>query len=131
MSKTTTNLGLIKPELTDAADITAMNANWDKIDEQITKLSSDASGKSKAIEATLVATSWQSNMYTWRNTNIVSATQLIELLPSQSITAEQLEALQSTNIVGTSQAVGSVTFKAYGEVPTIDIPVIFIIRGDA
>ena len=131
MSKTTTNLGLIKPELTDAADITAMNANWDKIDEQITKLSSDASGKSKAIEATLVATSWQSNMYTWRNANIVSATQLIELLPSQSITAEQLEALQSTNIVGTSQAVGSVTFKAYGEVPTIDIPVIFIIRGDA
>ena len=29
---TTTNLGLIKPELTDVADITAMNENWDKID---------------------------------------------------------------------------------------------------
>lgn len=34
MSTTTTNLGLIKPELTDAADITAMNDNWDKIDEK-------------------------------------------------------------------------------------------------
>lgn len=32
MSTTTTNLGLIKPELTDAADITAMNPNWDKLD---------------------------------------------------------------------------------------------------
>lgn len=32
MSTTTTNLGLIKPELTDAADITAMNENWDRID---------------------------------------------------------------------------------------------------
>ena len=31
----TTNLGLIKPELTDAADITAMNENWDKIDTEL------------------------------------------------------------------------------------------------
>ena len=31
MSTTTTNLGLIKPELADPADITAFNANWDKI----------------------------------------------------------------------------------------------------
>lgn len=35
MSTTTTNLGLIKPELTDAADITAMNENWDKLDQVI------------------------------------------------------------------------------------------------
>lgn len=37
MSTTTTNLGLIKPELTDSADITLMNENWDKVDEQIQK----------------------------------------------------------------------------------------------
>lgn len=29
---TTKNLGLLKPELTDPADITALNENWDKID---------------------------------------------------------------------------------------------------
>ena len=38
MSTITTNLGLIKPELTDAADITAMNENWDKIDEQLSNI---------------------------------------------------------------------------------------------
>lgn len=38
MSVKTTNLKLIKPELTDAADITAMNGNWDIIDEQIGQL---------------------------------------------------------------------------------------------
>lgn len=38
MSTTTTNLGLIKPELRDAADITAMNENWDKIDAQLCEL---------------------------------------------------------------------------------------------
>lgn len=37
MSTTTTNYSLIKPELTDAADITAMNANWDVIDGELTK----------------------------------------------------------------------------------------------
>jgi hypothetical protein len=130
MSTKTSNLGLIKPELTDAADITAMNSNWDKLDEQITLLSSGAS-KSVIVNATISASNWQSNLYTWRNSGITSTTQIVELLPSQSITEEQLEALQSANIVGNSQAVGSITFKAYGDVPTIDIPVIFIIRGDA
>ena len=33
MSTKTTNLELIKPELTDSADITAFNSNWDKLDE--------------------------------------------------------------------------------------------------
>ena len=35
MSTQTTNYNLIKPELTDAADITQMNPNWDLIDEQL------------------------------------------------------------------------------------------------
>ena len=38
MSTTTTKFGLIKPELTDAADITAMNENWDKIDSKFDDL---------------------------------------------------------------------------------------------
>lgn len=35
MSTQTTNLKLIKPELTDPADITKLNQNWDKIDEEL------------------------------------------------------------------------------------------------
>lgn len=35
MSTTTTNYGLIKPALTDSADITQMNPNWDKIDTKL------------------------------------------------------------------------------------------------
>ena len=35
MSTTTTKLGLVKHEMTDAADITAMNGNWDKIDTKL------------------------------------------------------------------------------------------------
>lgn len=46
MSTTTTNLGLIKPELTDSADITAYNGNWDKIDEKLGNVDSHAQSKS-------------------------------------------------------------------------------------
>lgn len=35
MSTTTTKYGLVKPELTDPADITALNGNWDKIDTEL------------------------------------------------------------------------------------------------
>ena len=38
MSTTTTNYGLVKPALTDAADITAMNQNWDAIDTKLKEL---------------------------------------------------------------------------------------------
>lgn len=38
MSTLTANYGLIKPELKDAADITAYNSNWDKLDEELTNL---------------------------------------------------------------------------------------------
>lgn len=37
MSTLTTNYGLSKPDLTDPADITKMNPNWDKIDETLKK----------------------------------------------------------------------------------------------
>ena len=39
MSKTTPNHGFIKPELSDVADITMMNENWDKLDAEITPIS--------------------------------------------------------------------------------------------
>lgn len=35
MSTSTTYFGLVKPSLTDAADITAMNGNWDTIDQNL------------------------------------------------------------------------------------------------
>lgn len=39
MSTQTTNFNLVKPELTDVADITAMNPNWDTIDTELNKIS--------------------------------------------------------------------------------------------
>lgn len=38
MSTTTPNLGLFKPSLSDIADITKLNENWDKIDAELTPI---------------------------------------------------------------------------------------------
>lgn len=38
MATTTTNYGMFKPELTDPADITKMNPNWDTIDAELKRL---------------------------------------------------------------------------------------------
>ena len=46
MSTNTANIGLVKPELTDPADITALNSNWDKIDNELNKM------KGWTVEAT-------------------------------------------------------------------------------
>ena len=46
MSTTTTNYKLFKPELTDVADITAMNENWDTIDSELkARATLDSDGK--------------------------------------------------------------------------------------
>lgn len=85
---------------------------------------------STAVEAVIEASEWANGSYTFSDDSIKRTDQAIELVPASTITVEQLEQLQRANIVGVSQAVGSVTFRAFGNVPTINIPVVFVVRGD-
>lgn len=248
MSTTTTNYKLHKPELSDPADITAMNPNWDKIDEElhnlntkrVTATSTDGvtyratvpgvtelyaglevtiipniNSTSKAITldvnsfgskdvrmplsfnttATTLptmdnwlsagkpiklmydGTQWKAGIQrtsantlygatpienggtgadnlndartnlgissvrvdktisSWTTTmtlsdTAITATCAIELLPGSGITLTQLKALQKAQIVGTAQETGKLTYKCLGTVPSISIPVTFIIRRD-
>lgn len=57
MSTKTDNFGLIKPELTDRADITAFNNNWDEIDKQLKNVKEQVEvqpNQTNYYEATLV-----------------------------------------------------------------------------
>lgn len=78
--------------------------------------------------ATISASSWSSGAYTYSNTAI-TADSIIEIIPATSITETQLNAFQLANVIGTAQAAGSITMKAFGTIPTVDIPVVFAIRG--
>lgn len=93
----------------------------------------DYAGASETVTATLLAASWTGDAAPYSYTLTVSgvtATSNQELLPALNITAEQLEALQSANIQDGGQAANTMTLKAYGDKPTIDLPIRVIKRGD-
>lgn len=76
--------------------------------------------------ATLLASGWTGDSapysYTLSLTG-VTADSNQEFLPALDITAEQLTALQAANIQDGGQAEGTVTLKAFGTKPTIDLPI--------
>ena len=85
--------------------------------------------KSVTADVMIAVAPWSSGTYTYSNSAITS-TSIIELIPSPSITVEQLTAFQKANVVGISQASGSVTMKAFGAAPIVNVPVRFVVRGD-
>ena len=91
-------------------------------------------GKSTTVTATLLSARWTGDaapyLYVLAVEGITAKSNQ-EVLPGLDITTEQLEALQGANIQDGGQAAGSITLKAFGDVPTIDIPIRVIVRGDA
>lgn len=93
----------------------------------------DYSGPKATVTATLLASGWTGSeapfVYTLAIAG-VTATSYQELLPAVNITAEQLKALQAANITDGGQASGSMTLKAYGKKPAVDIPIRVIKEGE-
>ena len=77
---------------------------------------------------TLSASSWSNGTYTISDSLITTSSNQ-EILPAVGITADQLKALQKAMIVDGGQSAGSLTLKALGTVPNIDIPIRVIYRG--
>lgn len=77
---------------------------------------------------TLSASSWSSGSYTISD-SMITASSNQEILPAIGITTDQMKALQKASIVDAGQSAGSMTLKALGTVPTIDIPIRVIFRG--
>jgi len=88
-----------------------------------------AAKKSALHTATLYAADWADSAYTLSITG-VTADAAVEVLPGLDITQDQLEAMQEANLQDGGQSAGSITIKAFGDVPAIDLPVRAIIRGD-
>ena len=83
------------------------------------------------IAATLSVASWIGNAapYTYTLTLVgVTADNTVEMLPSAEITATQLEALQGANIQDGGQSANQIILKAFGDKPSVDLPVRFIVR---
>lgn len=94
----------------------------------------DGRSVAKTVTATLAAASWTGSEapYSYKlSVEGITTTSNQEVLPAIGITTEQLEALQGANLVDGGQASGYTTLLAFGSVPTIDIPIRVVLRGDA
>ena len=80
-----------------------------------------------SVNVTLASSSWDSstNVYTISNSK-VTATSLQVVVPATGITDTQLAALQSANIQDYGQDAGHMYLKAYGDLPSVDVPVTVI-----
>lgn len=129
----------------NAADVGARAASWMPTAAEV---GADVAGAAEAAltsaklytnesagresRTTLKANSWMGSSAPWTITlsnSDITTTTYQDILPDITITAEQLEAMQSANIQDGGQTAGNMTLKAYGDKPTIDIPVRLIVRG--
>ena len=110
---------------TDAAG--KLQTEIDTINSSVNSLNSKIGTTKKSI--TLKAASWSSGTYTISD-SLITAASYQEIIPAESITTDQMNALQRASLVQTAQAAGSITIKAFGTVPSIDIPIIVIFRGE-
>lgn len=102
--------------------------------DPITPASIGASAISNVVNVTLSASSWTGDSapytYTLAVTGVTTSSNQ-ELLPAVNITAEKLTALQAANIQDGGQSADTIVLKAFGDKPTIDIPIRVILRGDS
>jgi hypothetical protein len=122
MSTTTLNLNLYKPELTDVADITAMNENWDKIDEVLGGLKNP-----QYIQHTLLASGWEGEAapYTYLITGYDGKT--VEVVEDVDMTLDQLEVIENAKIKSNPSVSDNILY-AFGDKPTVDVPVMLIVH---
>lgn len=150
---TATNIGLGNVDNTSDANKPISNATQAALNDKQSKITAsgllkgdgaggvttatkgtDYAGTSETVTATLLAASWTGSSAPYTYTlavNGVTANSNQELLPALTITSEQLTVLQAANIQDGGQAVNSVTLTAFGDKPTIDLPIRVIVRGDS
>ena len=100
--------------------------------DPITPASIGAAPISTITEATLAAASWSGDSapYTYTLTvNGVTDTSTQEIVFATSINLEQLTAGQNANIQDGGQSANTIVLKAWGEKPTVDLPIRVIMRG--
>ena len=137
------------------ADITALGIpgsdtnTWRGIQDNLTSTATDQSlsayqgkllndkfgsytAKSNKVSATLSASSWSgSGPYTITvSVTGVTASNNVEVLIPGSATDAQAEAWMAAGIVNGTQRTNSITLKAYGDKPSINIPIECIVRKD-
>lgn len=123
-------------ENTDLASAGLFNGMYKKVLENdcfLKQQLDSKAGKAAAKAVTLEAGGWTGEKAPYSYTvplEEATETNNIEVLPPTAPSQEVYEQLTSAGLCGGTQTAGSMTLLAYGDRPTIDLPVIIIVRGD-
>lgn len=127
----------IEDNLSSSHSDTALSSRQGKIlKETIDALGSDVADKvtrSTILSLTLPSAGWSGSAAPYGNTiSVPGATEdnIIEVTVPNNVTANQVAAYQAAQFCGGVQATDSITLHAWGEIPSIDLPIIIIVRGD-
>lgn len=123
---------LSKPAVVDAE---MSDTSTNPVQNKVIKAYTDKkAGKSKVLSYTLNSSGWKGSAapftFALNNVSGVTANNNVELVVPNNISLEQVESYQSASIVTGTQAANLITLKAFGEKPTIDLPITVIVRGD-
>ena len=101
-------------------EVSSVLNNVSECDGDLVEMINTKSNKSVITVATLLASKWVGNTYSLE-TDYPSATYDIEIALDSSASSDQVDAFNSAQIVGSAT---TNTVKAFGDVPTINIPII-------
>ena len=89
---------------------------------------------SKIQNVTLSSSSWSGSeapfSYTVSNSNVTNTSKVVEIMPANGATNEQLQAYLSAGLCGGATGTNTITIKAFGEKPSINIPITIVVRGE-
>lgn len=108
--------------------------DWTPAPEDVDNKINDVDSKIDALNSvtksfTLSASSWADGSYTISD-SLITASSNQEVLPALDITSDQYDALASAKIVDGGQSAGKMILKSLGDVPSADIPIRVIFRGE-
>ena len=95
-------------------------------------VNSNKSNKYRLVNTTILSTNWIGEESPYTNTLMIDGITIntdICILPSSTWTTDIIEAWGNAGILSGDQVEGSITLKAYGEEPGVDIPISILI-GD-
>lgn len=114
--------------LSDGKTLSAWKSN-------IEKSISEKASKDRQVSATIEFSKWQGTDAPYINTVSVkgltgNSSEIVEILVPYTATDEQKLSWGEAGILSGDNIKDGIILQAYGEKPTIDIPLILIIRGD-
>lgn len=126
-----TTLGNSHQELSQKTE--TMNQNLSQKITTVEQALPNKAGKSTVVNTSLLAADWQGEIVPYTNTLTVEGVQtdsIVEVSLSKNASTDQVKASMNGQFTDGGQSENSITLKAYGRKPDMDIPVVVVVRRD-